>query len=478
MTALTTGHGQQDAIIQTSERPAGVEEPETEHITTWGEKVLSSVRTKNTNADANTNSEDAGLPPDGGFKAWLQVALGHLVAFNTWGYVTSFGMFQTYYTQTLGHPPSDISWVGSVQIFVLFFVGIFSGRASDAGYFRLVLVLGFLVEVLGIFMTSLCTRYWQLFVAQGITQSIGCGLMFCPVLALPSTYFSEKRSVAMSFVACGSATGGLVFPAVAMRLLPRIGYAWTMRVLGLIAFVTLIPCILFLRQRLPPRAPGPLVEWSAFKEPAFLTLVLGMFLNFSGLYVGYFYIGSFGRTVLHIPQSTSIDLLLVLNGIGVPMRILPSLLADRYAGPLNVLLFSSFATAVVSFGWVGVSSVGGLYAFAIVYGAFVAGIQALFPATLSSITPDLKLIGTRMGMAFGVMSVAALIGSPIAGALVQVRAKGLGGSKDGDGNGNGGSHQSLYFYAQMFMGSCIAAGSLVLVGTRVSRLGGRVWGRV
>lgn len=28
-------------------------------------------------------------PPDGGIVAWTQVAMGHLVMFNTWGYITS-----------------------------------------------------------------------------------------------------------------------------------------------------------------------------------------------------------------------------------------------------------------------------------------------------------------------------------------------------------------------------------------------------
>lgn len=56
-------------------------------------------------------SIDPGPPPDGGLAAWTQVIMGHLIVFNTWGYINSFGVFQTYYVATLGHPPSDISWV-------------------------------------------------------------------------------------------------------------------------------------------------------------------------------------------------------------------------------------------------------------------------------------------------------------------------------------------------------------------------------
>lgn len=399
---------------------------------------------------------DSGPPPDGGGHAWLQVAMAHLVIFNTWGYINSFGVFQTYYVQALGHPPSDISWVGSIQIFLLFFVGTFAGRATDAGYFKPVLAAGAVLELFSIFMTSLCTRYWQLFLAQGLGQGLGCGLMFCPTVALMPSYFTKHRSVAIGLAACGSATGGLVFPAVVMRLLPRIGYPWTIRVLGFISLATLAPSILVLRQRLPSR-PGPrssrsapIVEWTAFREPPYTLFALGMFLNFTGLYVAFFYIGSFARDRIGVDQTTSIDLLLVMNGVGILGRVVPNSLADRYTGPLNMLIPFSLGTGVVAFAWAGVRDLAGLYAFAAVYGLVAAGIQSLFPATLSTLTEDVKKMGVRMGMVLSVVGVAALIGSPIAGALVQV-------------------DQGGFLYAQMFMGSVVVAGMGGLVAARVMR---------
>ena len=38
-------------------------------------------------------SDNPGPPPDGGLEAWMQAFMGHLVVFNTWGYINSFGVF-------------------------------------------------------------------------------------------------------------------------------------------------------------------------------------------------------------------------------------------------------------------------------------------------------------------------------------------------------------------------------------------------
>ncbi len=235
-------------------------------------------------------------PPDGGARAWIQVLMGHLVVFNTWGYINTYGAFQTYYVKHLAHPPSDIAWVGSVQIFLLFFVGVFSGRATDAGFYHTTLFFGSVLVLVGIFMTSLATHYWQLFLAQGICMGIGNGLLFCPSLALVSTYFTKRRSLAIGLAGCGSATGGMVFPAIVQQLLPYIGFAWTVRVLGLVSFVLFAITNIGSRTRLPPRRAGPLIEWAAFKETPYTLFIIGAFLTFMGLFIAFYYVS-------HLPRS-------------------------------------------------------------------------------------------------------------------------------------------------------------------------------
>jgi MFS family permease len=141
-----------------------------------------------------------------------------------------------------------------------------------------------------------------------------------------------------------------------------------------------------------------------------------------------------------------------MNGVGIPGRLAPSYAADRWFGPLNTLIpLASFAS-ITLFCWIPVRDLTGLTAFAVFYGLFAAGVQALFPATLSTLTADMSKMGVRMGMVFSVISFASLIGPPIAGTLIQRR----------DGN---------YFYAQILAGSVLMCGCLMLVATRIAKAG-------
>ena len=229
-------------------------------------------------------------PPDGGIQAWSQAFMGHLILINSWGYLTSFGLFQDYYVESLRATPSAISWIGSIQIFLVYFIGSFSGRALDAGLYRTILIVGSFLQVLSVFMTSISTQYWQLFLAQGICKGLGDGMLFCPTVSLVATYFSKKRALAMACTATGAATGGLIFPLIAQQLLPRLGFPWTVRIMGFIILFNAILVTLIARVRLAPRKLGPLIEWRAFRELPYTLYCVGMFFNLWAVYFAYFYV--------------------------------------------------------------------------------------------------------------------------------------------------------------------------------------------
>lgn len=392
--------------------------------------------------------------PDGGLNAWLQVLGAHFVLMNTWGYQNSFGIFQTYYTTTLNKTASDISWVGSVQMFLIYFVSVFSGRAMDAGYFRQTVALGLLLQLIGVFTTSLSTQYWQLFLAQGVCQGLGDGMLYCPIIALMATYFSKKRAIAVSLQASGAATGGMIFPAIAQCLLDRIGFGWTVRVMGFVMLFNAIMVMLLLRERsdLPPRKKQPLVDLDAFKELPYTLYTIGAFLTLWGVYFAYYYVRTYARENLGVSSETSFDMLIVLGGMGIPGRVIPAILADRYTGSLNCLIPTVLCSAILLYCWIAIDNVPAMWAFVAIFGYFGAGVQSLLPASLSSLTEDLSKMGVRTGMVFTIVGFASLSGPPIAGQLIDLR------------NGN-------YLGAQLFGGTTMVLGALFMVAARVARHG-------
>ncbi|KAM0718827.1 hypothetical protein Q7P37_005899 [Cladosporium fusiforme] len=358
-------------------------------------------------------------PPDGGFNAWLQVAMGWIVIFTTWGYVNSFGSFQAYYTEILPEDASTISWIGSIQVFLTFFIGAFSGRLLDAGLFVPTFFVGGVLQLLGIFMMSLSTKWWHLFLSQGVLTGIGGGIFFCPSMGLIATYFSDRRALAVGITTTGNSVGGMVYPVLTRELLPKIGFAWTTRVIGFMNLGLLAIAFAFMRPRLPPRASGPIIEWKAFTEPVYVFFVMGIFFTLWNAYFTFYYIASYGIEEVNLPYTASTTLVIIINGIGLPFRVLPPILADRF-GPINTVTPILFGIAIVSYTWLAVKDATGFYVFTCFYGIFNAAFQCLIPTCVASLTPNLNMVGTRLGMAFATVSFAALTGPPIGGALQSV----------------------------------------------------------
>ncbi|KAK4675977.1 hypothetical protein QC764_507970 [Podospora pseudoanserina] len=399
--------------------------------------------------------------PDGGLEAWLSVLAGFFVIMNSWcvypsvtfliqsadkhtrGIIISFGIFQTYYVSTLHLPPSDISWIGSLAVFLLFFGGIISGRLTDAGYFRTTTTLGAFLIVFGSFMTSLCTTYWQLVLAQGVCIGIGNGCLLTPMMTVVSTYFGRRLPLAMGIAACGSVVGGLVYTGMARALLPTIGFGWTLRAIGFIQLGTLTLAMVVVRPRqLPPKGEKtlPVVDFTAFREPAF------SLFSFMGVFFGFFYLASYARDINGMSYTESLNLLLALNGIGFAGRLLPTPLTKLF-GTLNTFIALLLASALAMYTWIAVNSTAGLYGWTAFYSTAVGGVQSLMPAAVAVLNSDLCNVGSHLGIVFGAIGIGSLIGSPIAGGLITA---------------GGGS----YVGAQAFSGSALATGALLILLAR------------
>ena len=145
-------------------------------------------------------------PPNGGTAAWLQTVGGFMMFFNTWGLINSFGVFQTYYESGVlfTESSSNISWIGSIQCFLLQLTGIIAGPIHDRGGMRGLFIVGSFMVVFGYMMLSLCTQYWEALLAQAFCVGIGSGMLFTPTVSLLPTWFSSHLGLAVGIASSGA----------------------------------------------------------------------------------------------------------------------------------------------------------------------------------------------------------------------------------------------------------------------------------
>lgn len=139
-------------------------------------------------------------------------------------------------------------------------------------------------------MMSLSTKYWQLLLTQGVLTGLGGGIFFTPTSSLLATYFDKRRAVAMGIASSGNSIGGVVYPLLVRELLPKIGFAWTARVLGFVNLALLSLVVCFMKPRLPPRKSSALLDLPAFTEPPYALFVIGLFIVVWGIYFTLYYV--------------------------------------------------------------------------------------------------------------------------------------------------------------------------------------------
>ena len=333
--------------------------------------------------------------------------------------VTSFGVFQEFYsTQYLPtFSNTDISWIGTMQGFLLAFTSIFAGPILDRGHPHWLIMGGGFFVVFGLMMTSLSTTYWQLILAQGICIGIGTGAMFIVAVAIIPEWFRKHRAIATGLCATGSSLGGIIYPIVFHQLQPKLGFGWTVRVMGFIALGTSLISLSVVKMRtLPPPRPK-IVDFTGFRELLFTFFAIVSFTGAMGLYIPFFFISEYAKQKSHLNPTLSFYMLPILSAGSIVGRTIPAIVADKY-GSLKVLTFTTSASAILAFGWIGISdSAPGLIIWALLYGAFSGAFVSLQTPTVAAITPDMRMVGGRMGMNNFCLALGVLVGNPIAGAI-------------------------------------------------------------
>ncbi|KAJ7065707.1 MFS general substrate transporter [Mycena amicta] len=392
----------------------------------------------------NASTKTPATFPEGGFRAWATVAGAFLIQFGGFGYTTSFGVYEDFYTREYlsDSAPSTIAlvpcqthdcisdalfrWIGSVSSFIIVSSGLISGRLFDRGYFYSLLYGGSLLQCFSLFMLSLCKpqQLYQIFLAQGIGLGLGAGIVYVPCISVISHYFHRRRPLAMSIVAAGSSLGAVIHPIMLNNLLhkPGLGFASAVRAsAGTVTGVVLIACLL-MHPRLPPPATLP-PFWKSIRrfgrDVAYVLSTLGMVTVSIGLYFPLFYFQL--DAVTHgIDEQFAFYSLVIMNAASFLGRLSPGLFLPSlgHYGVMYLITGSAACSTVLILSMIALRTTVSVVVIGVLYGLASGMFITLMAPLVAFLTEDMSELGLRIGVSFAVVAIGGLVGPPIHGALL------------------------------------------------------------
>ncbi|KAG9226495.1 hypothetical protein CCMSSC00406_0005838 [Pleurotus cornucopiae] len=319
--------------------------------------------------ETNVVAAEADDFPDGGLRAWLVLSGAMCITFSTFGYVNAWGVFQAYYQETLlkDSSTSSIAWIGSIQYALIFLPGLVVGRLFDLGYLRSMLWIASAFLVAATFLIAQCTKYWHFLLCQGIVIGLASGICFSPSTAVIAHWFKRRRGVALGLLAVGSSVGGTLFPIVARLLITRVGFQWTMRIIGFILVCSLSFANLTIQRRLPPtNVSGGLFNLKAFRYAPFTIYCLSGFTIYLGLYTVLTYI-DVAATAAGVSPDFSFYLVAIANASSGFGRFASGYVADSH-GPINAMIPTTAIAGILTYAWPFAQDKSSLIAIAVLYG--------------------------------------------------------------------------------------------------------------
>jgi len=314
-----------------------------------------------------------------------------------------------------------------------------AGWALDRYGPRIVVLLMGLFTGLSLLLTSQTDSLWQLFITYSLLLAMGTGTMYVVSMSTVSRWFDKKRGSALGLAGSSAGSGPLFMAPFATYIISNFGWRTAYFVMGLIAWLIVIPLSRLLKrdpyeiEALPDgvksdshdigekedgiRLSGlPLSQ--VFRTRSFWLVIFIFLLNASNIFLVMTHLVRHARDINFSPMEAA-TVLSLLGGVAVVGRVILGIASDRVGRKVTVIFCALLqAGAMVWLIWA--QDLWMLYLFALVYG-FAYGGMIPVTAALVSDTFGLGRIGAILGLLEISFGIGAAIGPTVGGLIFDAR---------------------------------------------------------
>jgi MFS family permease len=355
---------------------------------------------------------------------WVIVAVGIVVGCIGMGGMMSFGVFLQPMADSLGWSRAGISTASTLAFLWMGVGGFLWGWLSDRYGARVVVLLGGLLQGLGLVMASQAQSLPVFLAVYGTAVGLAVGAIYVPLTAATASWFTRHRSLAVSLVSAGLALGTTLVAPLARWLIVTHDWRFAMLTLGVTAWAVILPAALLLRPA--PTAEGGgaalsstgtatgMTVGQALRTPVFWSLALANFACCAAHSGPIFHMVSYAADCGVAPLTAAT----VLGAAGLAAlsgRIICGLLADR-TGAKRTLVACLALQAVAIALYLLARDLDTLYAVSMLFGLSYGGAMPLYAILVREYFPA-RIMGSVFGVVAMISTLGMALGPPAGGWL-------------------------------------------------------------
>jgi OFA family oxalate/formate antiporter-like MFS transporter len=182
------------------------------------------------------------------FYGWVVAIAFFAIQVVLLGTAASFGVFFKSIESEFNLTRATTSAILSVSMLLLAVFSILGGWALDRYGPKIVLFFMGLFTGLSLLLTSQTSAAWQLFITYSLLLAMGSGATYVVTMSTVSRWFDKKRGLAVGIAGSGGGLGVVAMAPFATYLISRFDWQIAYLVIGLIAWLTVIPLSRLLRK--------------------------------------------------------------------------------------------------------------------------------------------------------------------------------------------------------------------------------------